>query len=916
VLRGQGSGFVLGCLGDRMAVWQIQLLGGLRAARGTAVIAQFPSRPIAMLLAVLALQPQRRHSREELIELLWPGVELDVGRNRLRQVLATLRRLLEPPDVPPGSVLVADRQTVGLNAGAVNCDACEFEQLLRKGAVAQALECYHGDFMPGFLDEWAEDERSRLSALHARALARGDAALGKTQASAPIDQLGANGAQEERARESRMLPAYVSVFFDRETEQHQILDALAEHRLVTLAGLGGFGKTRLTVESARAAAGFDSVAFVPLSECNDAALIADSIRSALRMEASQEDASAQLCAFLAERDVLLVLDNFEQLVDDGARVVLDLLERLPRLRCLVSSRRVLDVPGERVLVIDPLPVPRASMNSAEAVATPSVALFIDRARAARPDFALTDDNRTALIELTRALEGLPLAIEIAASRIRSYSPAEMRDALAERFELLTRQGQRGARYGRHASLQATIEWSWNLLPEAERAFFAALSVFRGSSTAEAIEAVCATNGTRASLEVLVSASLLRAGIDAAGVTRFSMLETLREFAQERLGAAAGELRARHRAYFLGLARSAAAADSEITEAELPNLKQALVTAVEDGEPAQALDLGVALRSYWEARGTLPDELRLLAEAVEKTKGGPSLHAGLNLIAQLTLTAGDTERARGYAERALKDAGDETARRAAALVTLARIGWERDQIDKAVVRRLDEALTLAEKAGATEVEADALRVKGTVALKHGEEDGDFKAANALLERAEALYRKLGRPRWAHRVLVSRAGALVGLKRYKEARQLLAQCEGYFTGLDSVADLIAVANMTGFLESAQEHWKEALAAGRRCVQLAWERHAHLWLTIALWNLAHPLLMLGDLATAERLTSFAVRFWERGIGPLSEHDRGVVDEQRKSTAKQLGGAQEKKLWGEGAAMSLPEAVELALTGRTRHG
>jgi len=223
--------------------------------------------------------------------------------------------------------------------------------------------------MPGFLDEWVEDERSRLGALHARALARGDAALGKTQARDPFEQPDANGDHAaERAREARILPAYVSVFFDRETEQHQVLDALAQHRLVTLAGLGGFGKTRLTVESARAAAGFDSVAFVPLSECNDAALIADSIRSALRMEASQEDSLPQLCAFLAERDVLLVLDNFEQLVEDGAHVVLDLLERLPRLRCLVSSRRVLDVPGEHVLAIDPLPVPQASMNAAEAVA--------------------------------------------------------------------------------------------------------------------------------------------------------------------------------------------------------------------------------------------------------------------------------------------------------------------------------------------------------------------------------------------------------------------------------------------------------------------------------------------------------------------------------------------------------------------
>src|SRR5215470_10114592 len=164
-----------------MAIWQVQLLGGVRATRGTAVIAQLPSRPIALLLAVLALQPQRRHSREELVELLWPGVELDVGRNRLRQALATLRRLLEPPDLPPDSVLIADRQTIGLNAEAVSCDACEFEQLLRKGAVAQALECYRGDFMPGFLDEWAEDERARLSALHARALLRGDAAIEKAR---------------------------------------------------------------------------------------------------------------------------------------------------------------------------------------------------------------------------------------------------------------------------------------------------------------------------------------------------------------------------------------------------------------------------------------------------------------------------------------------------------------------------------------------------------------------------------------------------------------------------------------------------------------------------------------------------------------------------------------------------------------
>jgi predicted ATPase len=900
-----------------MAVWQIQLLGGLRATHGNSVITQFPSRPIAMLLARLALQPQRRHPREELIELLWPNVELDVGRNRLRQVLSTLRRLLEPPDVPPYSVLSADRQTIGLTADAVSSDVREFEQLLRQGAVAQALDCYRGDLLPGFLDEWVEDERARLSALYERALARDSGAVEKGRIHEPLpirpDAVLATAAK--RGPRSCNLPSYVSVFFGRESDKRRVLDALAQYRLVTLAGLGGFGKTRLAVESAREATSFDVVAFVPLSECSDADLIADCIRSVLRMEASQEDTLAQLCAFLGEQDVLLALDNFEQLVDGGTGVVLDLLERLPRLRCLVTSRQVLNVPGEHVLLIDPLPVPQASMNAAEAAATPSLALFIDRARGTRADFALTDDNRTALIQLCRALEGLPLAIEIAASRIRSYSPTEMCNALAQRFALLTRQGQRGARYGRHRSLQTTIEWSWHLLSAAQQQFFAALSVFRGGWTAAAVESVCETRDARGPLEALMSASLLHAEADESGVTRFSMLETLREFAQERLVTDTRNLRARHRAYFLQVTRQAVTVDSSIAEREFPNLKQALITAVEDAEPAYALDLGVALRPYWEAHGTLPDELRLLKQAVASCPNDDeaSVHAGLNLLAQLTLTAGDTEQALGYAQRALAEANDQPVLRAAALVSLARVNWERDQHNDAVTGSLDEALALAATAGVAQVEADALRVKATVALKHGSADADYRTANALFERAEALYRQINQPRWSHRVLLSRCGCLTGLKRFDEARQLLARCEEYFAKLNSVADLIAVANMTGYLESAQEHWREAVAAGRRCVQLAWDRHAHLPLAMALWNLPSPLAMLGEFAVAARLMAFAAHFWERGIGPLSASDAATVEQVRKHAAKRLGVARTATLWAQGAELSLAEAVHLALTGHS---
>jgi predicted ATPase len=899
------------------AIWQIQLLGGLRATRGNLVLAHFPSRPVAALLARLALYPQRRHAREEVIELLWPGVELAVGRNRLRQVLSTLRRLLEPPGVPPDSVLVADRQSLGLLAQAVSCDVQEFERYLREKSVSLALQCYRGDLLPGFVDEWVEDERARLRALFELAQVRSDSAAQEARAPIVHPHAGETGPALPTMLASqdapmRSLPAYVSVFFGREGEQQRLREALATHRLVTLTGFGGFGKTRLAVETCRAIEGVDTAAFVPLSECNDASQIAGQIRDALRMRASEEDTLAQLCAFLADRDVLLVLDNFEQLVEvGGTAVVVDLLERLPRLRCLVTSRRVLNVPGEREIALEPLPLPRASMELAEAARTPSVALFVDRAHGARPDFALTERNCSALIQLSQALEGLPLAIEIAASRIRAFSPQEMYAALDQRFALLMRQGQRAPRHGRHASLQMTAEWSWQLLSPQQQRFFAALSVFRGGWTAFAVESVCATADAGAQLEQLVADSLLRAETDAQGTTRFSMLETLREFAQERLGADRHTLRARHRAHYLQLARAAAAAESAVHEEEIPNLQQAIGSAVADDDPATALAIGVALRPHWEARGMPPAVLRLLEQAQASCPpDDPNLFTGLNLLALMALNSSDTEQAHAYAARTLTLAGSAPARRAPALVTLARVSWERHQRGEEVQPLLDEALALATAADLPHAHADALRVMATVALKHGSRHADYARADALFAQAEAMYRRAGQPSWAHRVLLSRVGCLTGRERYAEARQSLAVCEQYFAAHASTADLIAAANMTGYLESGQEHWREAVAAGTRCIQLAWDRHARLSLITALWNLPHPLAMLGDATVAATLMAFSARFWERNIGPLSPSDVSTVEDLRRMLTEALGAERVATVWAAGAELSLPEAVRLALT------
>jgi non-specific serine/threonine protein kinase len=375
--------------------------------------------------------------------------------------------------------------------------------------------------------------------------------------------------------------------------------------LVTLAGLGGLGKTRLAVECARVARPFETVAFVPLAECTSVGLLADRIRSALRIQAAPEDPLSQVCAFLSGREVLLVLDNFEHLVEDGAQVVAQLLERLPRLRVLVTSRRVLDVAGERVLRLDPLPVPDAWMETAAVAGNPSVALFIDRARGARADFALTEHNRAPVVRLCQALEGLPLAIEIAASRVRTYSPAAMCDALGRSLRALDAPGS-ARRPAWPPSLAARDDRM-----ELESAYAARAVILRQPLRVSrrldgrAVETVCDARDARDRLEALVVDSLLRADVMEGGTTRFSMLDTLREFAQERRCADEALLRARHRAFYLRVVNEALRDGDALDERDFPNVKQALATAIEDDEPARALELAAAMRPFWEAHGTLP-----------------------------------------------------------------------------------------------------------------------------------------------------------------------------------------------------------------------------------------------------------------------------------------------------------------------
>ena len=593
------------------ASWHVSLLGGLRLRRhGHNDITRLPSRAVTALLARVALAPQRAHAREELIELLWPGVEIDVGRNRLRQALSTLKSLLEPPGAAPRqAVLLADRQHVRVVDGTLRCDALAFEHAARAGRIDEARELYRGELLPGLYDEWIDEERLRLAALHDRLPLHAT-----TAPSVPRTPLTptADAAPQPRVH----LPNYLTRMFGADAQATQLRTRVLAHRLVTLLGPGGAGKTRLAVEVAHSLRAhvdwplpvadprepFDLIAFVSLVSCATRAQALDALLGSLQITPAAAGALDALHDALQGRRTLLVLDNFEQLVDGAADLVAQLLSRLDSLHLLVTSRRALGLDGEQEFALAALALPLPQNNLSEAAANPAVALFVERARAVRADFHLGQRNAATLVALVRELEGMPLAIELAASRVRSLAPAELLARLRRpgtpRLDLLERSGTRGGADPRHASMQHVIAWSFDQLTPPQARLLTALTVFPGGFDAGAATALVDSDGLDAPLllDDLAAHSLLfvRGEADAP---RFGLYEPIREFAAARIDAAQRlHWRARLRAWALSWARALPATPPlPLLRIEMPNLVAALASAAEDGAHADAVLLLTALR---------------------------------------------------------------------------------------------------------------------------------------------------------------------------------------------------------------------------------------------------------------------------------------------------------------------------------
>jgi predicted ATPase len=901
--------------------WRLRLLGALQASSGDVRITRWPSRPTALLLATLALEPGREHPREALVERLWPGAPPEAGRNRLRQALSSLRRLFEAPGLPP--VFDADRHAVRLAPQALVCDAVEFERALAEHRFAEARALYAGELMPGVYDDWVVELRARLAARHE---ALDSLAISAGLAPPPRGIDDGPAAWPQGAAETALPPAGAPLL-GRDAELQALAAALARGGLVSVTGTGGCGKTRLVLEAPRRSAGaFERVVFVPLAGCHDAAEAASQLRAALDLPPPGGTAGGSplqpVLLLLASRRLLLVLDNFEQ-VAGGAALLRTLQDGAPGTALLVTSRRAVGIEGEQELALAPLPLPDPDAPLADIARNPGVALFVRCAQAVRPDFQVTPRNGGELAALCRALEGLPLAIELAAARARAHSVAELQQALQQPLALLTRTGPRGRAGTRHDSMRAAIAWSWALLAPPARALLAGLSVFRGSFTVAAAEAVTGEPGLRARIEELAADSLLRAvGSAGAGEStgdtddgeaetaelRFVLLEVIRQYAAEQLEPAqARALRERHRAHALALLQ-ALPAGAAPPEAELPNLHAALRDAVADGEPAMALSLGLALQPQWQRHGMAPELLALLTStALGVAIADRELHS--RACAQLALAhldAGGLAAARDLAGRALALAGDHGAARALALCTRVRVVADGERHASGLAAWLDEALALAAAAAQPALQALAVELQAALAMRFEHRP---QAAEGLLQFAEALYRLAGQAHQARRLRYERALCLRQMGRRQAALEQAELCEVECAHDDDGVHRARAINLQGVILADLRRWDDAIAAYRRCVQVAWVHHVHYWLVFALWNHGRNLARLRRPLAAARLMAFAERYWTRHFAALSRDDEAEVRRVRRLVRVQVGRATAQAAWVEGAGWTLSQAVHAAL-------
>lgn len=658
-------------------------------------------------------------------------------------------------------------------------------------------------------------------------------------------------------------------------------------RLVTLVGPGGAGKTRLSLQIAADLLDsfVDGVWFVDLAPIHDAGLVGSTITHALGIkEAAGQPSVDTLKTALRDKQSLILLDNFEQVMP-AASLIADLLTAAPQLKVLVTSREVLRVYGEHEYLVLPLAVPDLrNLPPLEQLGQyAAVELFIQRARALNPEFRITNETAPAVAEICVRLDGLPLAIELAAARSREFPPQALLTRLDHRLALLV--GGAQSHSDRQQTLRGTIDWSFGLLDSDTQRFFSRLSIFVGGCTIEAAEAVCNLHDDLHIEDVLVALvdkSLLRQEMSPEGEPRFGMLETIHEYARERLedGSEAAVLHRQHAAFFLALAEQAAP--------ELEGRRQGVWL---DRLEVETGNFRVAL-----------------GRRSSTSEGGESR---LRLATSLTILwakRGYASEGRTWLERLLKESETPTVVRAPAYAALGTLAWQQGDYPPARAAH-EQALALYQELGDQHGIATALRNIGAQALNQG----DYQQGSIYLEQSLALGQQIGDIHNTANSLLNLGLIARDQGNAARALELNHQSLALFRTLDDMTGIAVLTHNLG--ELAQDSGDLAEAAARYSESLDYfEAAGHIWgIAYTLHKLATLAVAAGELPRATVLLQQALLHMRelgdrRGVAWCLEVLAGIASEQRQPERA-------ARLWGAAAAIREHIGVPIPPTDEPEH-
>jgi predicted ATPase/class 3 adenylate cyclase len=723
------------------------------------------------------------------------------------------------------------------------------------------------------------------------------------------------------------LPLQPTPLVGREKEVSEVCDLLrgTETRLLTLTGPGGTGKTRLALQAAADLLDDfpDGTFFVPLATLSEAELFLSTVAETLGVrETGEQPLDESLKDYLKERRLLLVLDNFEQVLG-AAPTVTELLAAAPGLKVLATSRAPLGLYGEHEYAVPPLSVPDVrhlpdfkTLSQYEAVR-----LFIERAKAAKADFEVTDESAPAVAEICVRLDGLPLAIELAAARIKMLPPKAMLQRLSSRLKLLTG----GARDlpVRQRTLRGAIEWSHTLLGDGEKTLFARMAVFSGGRTLEAVEAVCDAQGdlpvdSFEGVSSLLDKSLLRQEEGPEGEPRFVMLETIHEYAREKLqeSGEAEVIGRAHTEYFLALAEEAepelVGTDQvswmDVLEAEHDNLRAALSRSLEAGDSGSALRIGGALWRFWNVRGHFSEGRRWLTAGLSGEGA-----AALSLRARASLGLGYLELRQGDYPRAVEDLevshslyreiGDRRGE-AYALCFLGWIALDRNEFDRAE-ELLEESLALSRAAGTARDVSVSLNALAMLKVYRG----DHERATAMQEECLSLAREAGDVQIIA-VLTYNLGFTAAMTgEYERAEAFVREAQALFREVGDRGMAPLASNRLGFLALSQDDPDRAEELCVEAIRDLQEQAQIPGIDFALEILGGVAASRGEIRRAAQLWGAVAGYRDATGAPWIPEERAMIEAHIDAARPRLEEATWREEWEKGRSMTLDQAVEYAL-------